>query len=173
MTPASGATPSASLAPAPTPSSQAPAPTPSATPPSSQNATLASNTIPHGINPSTPPRLNASGISGVTDVGEDLLSGQGASMGVGESYIPTPSPRRNTQSPETHQLQQTLRNSAMATVACSDSWSDSGNCGPFNSLLENDPSVLVETVQEGVSDDDGGWPEGAWPDDDVNPGLLK
>jgi len=90
-------------------------------------------------------------------------------MGVGESYIPTPSPRRNTQSPETHQLQQTLRNSAMATVARSDSWSDSGNSGPFNSLLENNPSVLVETVQEGGSDNDGGWPEGAWLDDDMNP----
>jgi len=170
-TPTSGATPSTNPAPAPNSSSQAPAPTPSATPPtSSQNTTLALN-IPYRINPSTPPRLNASGISGVTDVGEDLLSGQGASTGVGESYIPNPSPRRNTQSPEMHQLQQSLRNSAMATVTRSDSWSDSGNCGPFNSLLENDPSVLVETVQEGGSDDDGGWPEGGWPDDDVNPGY--
>jgi len=80
MTPTSGATPSTSLAPAPTPSSQAPASTPSATPPSSQNMTLASNTIPYGINPSTPPRLNASGVSGVTDVGEDLLSDQGTSL---------------------------------------------------------------------------------------------
>jgi len=70
-TPTSGATPSASRAPAPAPSS---------TPPRSQNATLASNAVPHGINPSTPPRLNASGISGVTDVGEDLLSNQGTSM---------------------------------------------------------------------------------------------
>jgi len=172
MTPTSGATPSTSLAPAPIPSSQASAPTPSATPPSSQNATLALN-IPYGINPSTPPRLNASGISGVTDAGEDLLSGQGTSMGVGESYVPTPSPRRNTQSPETHQLQQTLRNNAMATVARSDSSSDSGNCGPFNSLLENDTSVLVETVQEGGLDDDGGWPEGGWPDDDMNPRLSN
>jgi len=165
MTPISGVTPSTR--------SRAPAPTSSATPPSSQNMTLASNTLPYGINPSTPPRLNASGISGVTDVGEYLLSDQGMSMGIGESYIPAPSPRRNTQSPETHQMQQTLRNSAMATVTRSDSSSDSGNCGPFNSLLENDTSVLVETVQEGGSDDDGGWLEGAWPDDDMDPRLSN
>jgi len=163
-TPTSGAIPS---------TSQAPAPTPSATPPSSQNTTLASNTVPYGINPSTPPRLNASGVSGETDVGADLLSNQGTSMSIGELYIPAPSPRGNTQSPETHQLQQTLRNSAMATVAHSDSSSDSGNCGPFNSLLANDTSAFVETVQEGGSDDDRGWPEGAWPDDDLDPRLLN
>jgi len=164
-TPISGATPSTS--------NQAPAPTSSATPPSSQSTTLALNTVPYGINPSTPPRLNTSGVSGVTDVGEDLLNDQGMSMSIRGSCVPSPSPRRNSQSPETHQLQQTLRNSAMATVTRSDSLSDSGNCGPFNSLLENDPSVLVETAQEGGSDDDGGWPEGAWPDDDVNPRLSN
>jgi len=149
-TPTSGATPS---------TSQAPAPTPSATPPSSQTTTLASNTVPYGINPSTPPRLNASGVSGVTDVGADLLNDQGTSTSVGESHIPSPSSRRNTQSPKMHQLQQTLCNSAMATVARSDSSSDSGNCGPFNSLLANDTSAFVETVQEGGSDNDGEWLE--------------
>jgi len=163
-TPTSGATPS---------TSQAPAPTPSAIPPSSQTTTLASNTVPSGINPSTPPRLNASGISGVTDVGADLLNDQGTSTSVGGSYIPMPSPRQNTQSPETHKLQQMLHNSAMATVARSDPLSDSGNCGPFTSLLENDTSAFVETVQEGGSDDDGEWPEGEWPDDNLDPRLSN
>jgi len=148
-------------------SSQTTTPTTGATPPTSQATTLASNTVPSGINPSTPPRLDASGISGATEVGADLLDDQGTS--VGESYIPSPSPRRNTQSPETHQLQQALRNSAMATVARSDSSSDSGNFGPFNSLLATDTSAFVETVQEGGSDDDGEWPEGAWPDDNLDP----
>jgi len=101
------------------------------------------------------------------------LNDQGTSTSVGESYVPSPSPRRNTQSPETHQLQQTLRNSAMATVGHSDSSSDSGNCGPFNSLLANDTSAFVETVQEGGSDDDGEWPEGAWPDDNLDPRLSN
>jgi len=172
MTPTSGATMTPTFGATP-PTSQAPAPTPSAIPPSSQTMTLASNTVPSGINPSTPPRLNASGISRVTDVGTDLLNDQGTSTSVGGSYIPTPSPRQNTQSPETHQLQQTLRNSAMATVAHSDSSSDSGNCGPFASLLENDTSAFVETVQEGGSDDDGEWPEGEWPDDNLDPRLSN
>jgi len=116
--------------------------------------------------------LNASGISGVTDVGTDLLNDQGTSTSVGGSYIPSPSPRQNTQSPETHQLQQT-RNSAMATVACSDSSSDSGNRGPFASLLANDTSAIVETVQEDGSDDDGEWPEGEWPDVNLDPRLSN
>jgi len=153
--------------------SQTATPTSGVTPPTSQATTLASNTVPSGINPSTPPRLNASGISGVTDVGADLLNDQGTSTSVGESCVPSPSPRRNTQSPKTHQLQQTLRNSAMATVARSDSLSDSGNCGPFNSLLANDTSAFVEMVQEGGSDDDGEWPEGAWPDDNLDPRLSN
>jgi len=46
----------------------------------------------------------------------------------------------------------------MATVARSDSSSDSGNCGPFASLLANDTSAIVETVQEGGSDDGEEWP---------------
>jgi len=149
------------------------APTPSAILHSSQAMTLASNTVPSGINPSTPPRLNNSGISGVADVRTDLLNDQGTSTSVGGSYTPSPSPRQNTQSPETHQLQQTLRNSAMATVARSDSSSDSGNCGPFASLLANDTSAIVETVQEGGSDDDGEWPEGEWPDVNLDPRLSN
>jgi len=137
--------------------------------PASGATPLASTAVPSGINPSTPPRLNASGASGVTDVGADLLDDQGTSTGVGESHTPSPSPRRNTQSLEMHQLQQTLRNSAMETVARSDASSDSGNCGPFDSLLANDTSAFVETAQEGRSDDDGEWPEGTWPDDSLDP----
>jgi len=132
-TPTSGATP---------PTSQATAPTPSAILPSDQATTLASSTVPPRINPSTPPRLNTSGISRVTDVGSDLLDNQGTGTSVGRWYLPSPSPRRNTQSPETHRLQQTLRNSAMATVARSDSSSDSGNCGLFASLLANDARMM-------------------------------
>jgi len=137
--------------------------------PASGAATLASNVVPSGINPSTPPRLNASGISGVTDAGADPLDVQGTNTGIGESHVPSPSPRRNTQSLKMHQLQQTLRNSATETVAHSDSSSDSGNCGPFDSLLANDTSAFVETVQEGGSGDDGEWPEGTWPDDNSDP----
>ena len=126
--------------------------------------------MPSGINPSTPPRLNASGISGVTNVGEDLLNDQGGTTTSAEaSHVPTPSPRRNTQSVEAHQLQQALRNSAMNTVARSDSSSESGNCGPFNSLLANGMSPLVETAQEGGSDDDGEWPEGTWSGNNLDP----
>jgi len=109
----------------------------------------------------------------VTDVGTDRLNDQGTSASVEGSHIPTPSPRQNTQSHETHQLQQTLRNGPMATVARSDSLSDSGNCGPFASLLANDTSAFVETVQEGGSDDDGEWPEGEWPDDNLDPRLSN
>jgi len=90
---ASGAAPPISQAAAPTPravppSGQATTLAPSTIPPSSQATTLAPSTVPPGINPSTPPRLNASGISGVTDVGTDSLDNQGTSMSVGGSHIP-------------------------------------------------------------------------------------
>jgi len=150
-TPTSGATP---------PISQATAPILSAILPSGQALTLAPSTVPPGINLSTPPRLYTSGISGVTDVGTDLLDDQGTSMSVGGSYIPSPSLRRNTQSPEMYRFQQTLRNSAMATVVRSDSLGDSGDgTNTFATLLANDTSAIVETVQEGGSDDYGEWPE--------------
>jgi len=64
-----------------------------AIPHSSQATAHTPSAIPPGINPSTPPRLNTSGISGVTEVGTDLLDDQGTSMSVAGSYIPSPSPR--------------------------------------------------------------------------------
>jgi len=82
-----------------------------------QVATPTQGTTPSGHNPSTPPRLDTSGVSSVTEVGTDLLDIQGAtpttsSTSVVGTLIDAPSPRQNVQSPETHQLQQTLRVSA-------------------------------------------------------------
>jgi len=142
------------------PISQATAPTPSAIPPISQAASPITSAIPPGINPSTPPRLNTSGISGVTEVGTDLLDDQGTSMSVAGLYIPSPSPRQNTQSPDTHQLQQTLCNSASEIVRTYSSSSDSGDgANTFATVLASNTSAVVETVQEGGSDDDEEWPE--------------
>ena len=85
----------------------------------SQVATPTQDTTLPEFNPSTPPRLGTSGISGVTEVGMDLLDVQGAttsSASVIGMHIDAPSPRQDTQSPETHQLQQTLRDSASEQV---------------------------------------------------------
>jgi len=68
----------------------------STAPPGSQTTTHTPSAIPPGINPSTPPRLNTSGVSGVTEVGVDLLDDQGAntnSMSAAGTFIPSPSPR--------------------------------------------------------------------------------
>jgi len=90
----------------------------------------------------------------------DLLDDQGTSMSVAGTFVPSPSPRRNTQSPETHQLQQTLRNSASELVRTYSSSSDSGDgASTFASLQASNTSAIVETVQEGRSDDDEEWPE--------------
>jgi len=166
MTHVSGATP---------PISRATAPTPSTTMPTSQAAVPTPSAIPPGINPSTPPRLNMSGISGVMEVGTDLLDDQGASMSVTRSYIPSPSPRRNTQSPDTHQLQQTLRNSASEIARMYSSSRDSGDgANTFVTVLASNALAVVETVQEGESDDDGEWPEGGeWPEVNLIPRLSN
>jgi len=93
----------------------------------------------------------------------DLLDDQGAnasSMSVAETFVPSPSPRRNTQSPETHQLQQTLRNSTSELVRTFSSSSDSGDgASAFASLQVSNALAVVETVQEGGSDDEEEWPE--------------
>jgi len=64
----------------------------------SPGAASTQNTTPPGLSPSTLPRLNTPGVSGVTEVGTDLLDDQcvmttasGASV-VG-THIPAPSPR--------------------------------------------------------------------------------
>jgi len=76
------------------------------------------------------------------------------------THIPSTSPRRNTQSPDTHQSQQTLRNSTSETARTCNSSSDSGDgANTFATVLASNASAVVETAQEGKSDDDGEWPE--------------
>jgi len=81
------------------------------------------------------------------------------------TLIPAPSPRRSTQSPATHQLQQTLRNNANEQVLRHDSASptSSNNSGiaasAFSTFGANNHPTIVETVQEN-SDNGDGWPDG-------------
>jgi len=120
------------------------------------------------VNLSSPPRLNPSGNNSVTVTGMDLLDAQDASANndsVVGTHIPAPSPRRSTQSPVTHQLQQTLRNDAREQVSgynySSPARSSGGGDGAsaFSTFDTNNPTI-VETVQKGNSDDGDGWPEG-------------
>jgi len=82
------------------------------------------------------------------------------------THVPAPSPRQSTQSSATHQLQQTLRNNANEQVQRCDSSSsarssDSGDAASaFSAFGANDPPTIVETAQDGNSDDGDGWPEG-------------
>jgi len=71
-----------------------------------------------GINLNAPPRQN-SPRDNVAVTGMDLLDTPNATASndsVAGTLIPAPSPRRSMQSPETHQLQQTLRNNATEQV---------------------------------------------------------
>jgi len=137
------------------------------------------------VNLSSPPRLNPSGNNDVPVTGVDLFDAQntsGNNDGVVGTHIPPPSPRQSTQSPVTHQLQQTLRNNARKQVdgfnyssparpsggddkasayILSPAHSNSGDDGAsaFSTFNTNSPTI-VETVQEGNSDDSDGWPEG-------------
>ena len=75
--------------------------------------------VPPETDPSTPPRLDTSGNNEVTVTGMNLLDAQGVTASgtsVVGTHVPAPSPRRSTQSPVTHQLQQTLRHSASERV---------------------------------------------------------
>jgi len=125
----------------------------------SQVATPTQDVTPPGVNPGTPPRLNTSGISGVTEVRTDPLDDGGvttaaSSASVEGTLIPTPSPRRNAQSPETHQLQQILQNNANEQVRMCNSSNNSGDgASVFSTLHTNNASAIVETVQEAGSDD--------------------
>ena len=101
--------------------------------------------------------------------GTDLLDAQNttaSSDSVVGTHVPAPSPRRSTQSPATHHLQQTLRNNASEQVHRHDSSSsarssDSGDAASaFSAFGANDPPTIVETVQDRNSDDGDGWPEG-------------
>jgi len=83
------------------------------------------------------------------------------------THIPAPSPRRSTQSPVTHQLQQTLHNSASEQVRTYSPSSDNGNgASAFSNWEANNSPTIVETVPEGGSDNDDQWPEGQWPEGD-------
>jgi len=121
-----------------------------------------------GINLGALPRPDASG-DNVTVTGMDLLDTQNttaSSDSVVGTHIPAPSPRRSTQSPATHQLQQTLRNNANEQVRRYNSSSparssDGGDeASAFSVFGANDPPTIVETAQDGNSDDGDGWPEG-------------
>ena len=99
----------------------------------------------------------------------DLLDTQNmtaSSDSVVGTHIPAPSPRQSTQSPVTHHLQQTLRNNASEQVRRYDSSSsaclnDSGDAtSAFSAFGANNPLTIVETAQDGNSDNGNGWPEG-------------
>jgi len=73
----------------------------------------------------------------------------------------------------THQLQQTLRNSASEQVRMHSPSSDSGDgASAFSNWEANHNPTIVETVQEGSSDGDDQWPEGQWPEGDGFAGDL-
>jgi len=112
-----------------------------------------------GINPSTPPRLNTSDASEASSVGTGPSNVQGATTTAGNTsvvgmLINVPSPRQNTQSTETHQLQQTLRGNASEQVRMCSPTQDSGDgARAFSAPGPNNTPTIVETVQEGGSED--------------------
>ena len=145
-----------------------------------QVATPTKGTTPSGHNPSTPPRLDTSGISSLMEVGTYLLDIQGAttttsSTSVVGMLISGPSPRQNMQSPETHQLQQTLRVSASEQLRMynptHDSKDNEHGTSTFSTLGGNNMSIVVETIQEGGSDNDPEDLEDVDLDDDVQVDL--
>ena len=120
-----------------------------------------------GINLNTPPRQNSSR-DNVAVTGMDLLDTPNATASnddIAGTLIPAPSPRRSMQSPETHQLQQTLRNNATEQVLRCDytspanSHNDVNVSSVFSTFGTNDRPITVETVREN-SDDGDEWPEG-------------
>jgi len=132
----------------------------------SQDLSPTQSVDPSEINVGSPPRLNSSGNNNVTVTGMDPLDTQDAtasSDSVVGTHIPAPSPRRSTPSPVTQQLQQTLHNSASEQVrrysspTCSIDGSDraSNGASAFSTFDTNNPTI-VETVQEGNSDDGDG-----------------
>jgi len=134
----------------------------------SQDLSPTQSVDPSKINLGSPPRLNPSGNNNVTVTGMDLLDTQDASANndsVVGTHIPSPSPRQSTQSPVTHQLQQTLRNNASEQVRGYDyssptRSSDGGDGASVFSTFDANNPTIVETVPEGNSDDGDGWPEG-------------
>jgi len=132
-----------------------------------QDLSPSQSASPSDVNLSSPPRSSPSGDDSMTVTGMDLLDTQDAlanNNSVLGTHIPAPSPRRSTQSPVTHQLQQTLRNNAHEQVNgydySSPARSSDGNDGAsaFSAFNANSPTI-VETAQEGSSDDGDGCPE--------------
>ena len=88
-----------------------------------QVASPVGNDVASGIDLSAPPRQNSTR-DNVAVTGMDLLDTPNtttSSDSVVGTLIPAPSPRPSTQSPATHQLQQTLRNNANKQVLRCDS----------------------------------------------------
>jgi len=121
-----------------------------------QVASPVGSDVASGINLNTPPRQN-SPRDNVAVTGMDLLDTPNTTASnddVVGTLIPAPSPRRSTQSPATHQLQQTLRNNANEQVLRYDSASptssnNSGNAtSAFSTFGANNRPITVETVQE-------------------------
>jgi len=120
-----------------------------------QVASPVGSDVASGINLNTPPRQN-SPRDNVAVTGMDLLDTLNTTAnndGVVGTLIPAPSPRGSTQSPETHRLQQTLRNNASEHVLRYDSASptnsnNSGNAtSAFSTFGANNRPITVETVQ--------------------------
>jgi len=135
----------------------------------SQDLSPTQSIDPSEINLGSPPRLNSSGNNNVTVTGMDLLDSQdvtASSNSVVGTHIPAPSPRRSTQSPVMHQLQQALCNSASEQVhgynSSSPARSSDGGDGAsaFSTFDANNNPTITETVLEENSDDGDGWPEG-------------
>jgi len=130
----------------------------------------AQSIAPPEIAPGTPPRPDASGNGEVLATGMDLLDAQGAAAddaSVAGIHVPAPCPRQSTQSPTTHQLQQTLRDSASEQVCAHSSSNDSGDgASVFSNWEANNNPTIVEAVPENGSSDDGQWPEGQWLEGD-------
>ena len=128
-----------------------------------QVASPVRNDVSSRVNLSTPLRQNLSR-DNVAATGMDLLDTPNtttSSDSVVGPLIPAPSPRRSTQSPATHQLQQTLRNSANEQVLrCDSASSDSSNSGggaasAFSAFGANKSPTIMETVREDSDDGDG------------------
>jgi len=133
-----------------------------------------------GINLGAPPRLNSSR-DNMTVTGMDLSDAQNtttSSDSVAGMHVPAPSPRQSTQSPATHQLQQTLRNDASEQVRRYNSSSparsnDGGDeTSAFSAFGANDSPTIVETAQEGNLDNGDEGLAGNLADDDAQVNLI-
>ena len=131
-----------------------------------QVASPSGSDVASGVDLVTPPRQNSPRDS-TTVTGMDLLDTPNTTANdVAGTLIPAPSPRRSTQSPETHRLQQALRNNATEQVlgydyAGSTSSNEGGNTpSAFSTFGANYRPIAVETVNENSDDGDEWLDEG-------------